>query len=227
MDYARAIAEDYAAVLDHLAIHQTALICLGADFEFALRLAALRPGLVTGITAASARLPGQSAEQYQRMDKWQRFILANARYAPRILPFLVQAGYSFARRIGKEKFLASVNAGSAADLATFQQPEVREAMVLGSEVCLSDRFSAHEAFTREVISSEADWSALILETRVPCIVLQGDQDPQMPLQTSVEMRSVFPNLDIRIWPGNGQLLFFNEWPRVLDLAETFLPPARG
>ena len=35
------------------------------------------------------------------MDKWQRFILANARYAPKVLPFLVQAGFSLARKLGK------------------------------------------------------------------------------------------------------------------------------
>jgi hypothetical protein len=46
------------------------------------------------------------------MDKWQRFILANARYAPKVLPFLVQAGFSLARRLGKEKFFTQVNGGS-------------------------------------------------------------------------------------------------------------------
>ena len=55
-----------------------------------------------------------------------------------ILPFLVRSGFSLARRIGKEQFLNSVNAGSPADIRTYAEPEVREAMLLGSQICLSE-----------------------------------------------------------------------------------------
>ena len=61
----------------------------GADLRFACALSLVRPGLVTGILGCAAQLPLRHAAQYDRMDKWQRFILANARYAPKVLPFLV------------------------------------------------------------------------------------------------------------------------------------------
>jgi pimeloyl-ACP methyl ester carboxylesterase/DNA-binding CsgD family transcriptional regulator len=223
VEYATATAEDYAALLGHLGIRQAAVLCLGADIEYAMRLSQLRPGLITGILGCGARLPTQTPDQYKSMGKWHRFILANARYAPRILPFLVQAGYAFARRVGKEKFLMSVNATSRADIEVFSRPEVREAILVGSEVTLSEKFSAHEAFTREVMASEADWSEIVRKLSVPNLLLVGDQDPQVPVQTALEMRVSFPNLDIRIWPESGQLLFFGEWPRVLDHLEEFLP----
>jgi pimeloyl-ACP methyl ester carboxylesterase/DNA-binding CsgD family transcriptional regulator/PAS domain-containing protein len=222
-DHIQGVAEDYAAVLDHLGVEAAAVISLGADLRFALALANQRPGLVTGILGCAAQLPLRSAAQYDRMDKWQRFILANARYAPKVLPFLVQAGFSLARRLGKDKFFMQVNGGSPADMETFADPQVREAILLGSDVCLADRMSAHEAFTRECISSERDWSALIHVVRVPVQLLQGDQDPQTPVQTIHELMGDYPALKVEFLPNTGQLLFFKEWRQVLDRVAQFAP----
>lgn len=221
-DHVAGVARDYLAVLEHLGVTRCAVICLGADLRFALKLAQDRPEMVTGILGCAAQLPLRTAAQYDRMDKWQRFILANARYAPKVLPFLVQAGFSLARRLGKEKFFAQVNGGSPADMATFARAEVREAVLEGSEVCLGAKQSAHEAFTRECISSERDWSGLVRSAQVPVVLLQGDQDPQTPVQTIRELLAEFPQLDVTFLPDTGQLLFFAEWPQVLDRLQAMM-----
>lgn len=222
-DHIQCCAEDYAAVLDHLSVRQVAVICLGADLRFALALSQLRPGLVSGILGCAAQLPLRNAAQYERMDKWQRFILANARYAPKVLPFLVQAGFGLARRLGKDKFLAQVNGGSPADMIAFADPEIRAAILAGSDVCLGAKMSAHDAFTRECISSERDWSALIHACQVPVVLLQGDQDPQTPVQTIRELMVDYPELQIEFLPQTGQLLFFKEWQQVLRRLTALLP----
>ena len=221
-DHVTTVALDYAAVLDHLGLAAMPVIALGADLRFALKLSLLRPDLVTGILGCAAQLPLTSPAQYERMDKWQRFILANARYAPKVLPFLVKAGFSLARRLGKEKFFAQVNGGSPADMETFADPEVREAMLSGSDVTLSDTKSAHEAFAQECLSCERDWSDLVRAARVPVRLLQGDQDPQTPVVTVREQMAQFPALDVSFLPHTGQLLFFKEWHRALDELEPFL-----
>lgn len=223
IDYAGETGADIGRLLDHLGITNAAILSLGADFRYALRLANARPNLVSGILACAGTLPILSSSQYERMGKWHRFILANARYAPLILPFLVKAGFSLARRIGKVQFLNSVNADSPSDLKTYAIPEVREAMLLGSEICLSDWHIAHEAFARECIDSESDWSHVIRECKTPVRMLQGDQDPQSPRKTIEELIPEFPNLDISIIQDCGQLLFFKEWQMALDELEEFLP----
>jgi pimeloyl-ACP methyl ester carboxylesterase/DNA-binding CsgD family transcriptional regulator len=221
-----AAAQDYMAVLDHLGLSGVHVISMGADFRFALRLAELRPGLVAGVIGCASQLPLRTAAQYDRMDKWQRFILANARYAPRVLPFLVQAGFSLARRVGKEAFFSQVNGGSAADMVAFARPDVRAAILAGSEVCLGAGTSAHEAFTAECIDSERDWSALVRQAKVPVVLFQADQDPQTPVQTIRELALDFPALDITFLPGTGQLLFFAEWRKVLDRLGEMIALAR-
>ncbi len=213
------VTRDYAAVLDQLGLGGAVVLPLGADFRFALNLSLARPELVRGIVGAACQLPLRSAAQYERMDKWQRFILANARYAPKVLPFLVQAGFSLARRLGKDAFFRQVNGGSPADMATFSRPEVRQAVLEGSDVCLARDRSAHAAFTAECIGSEKDWSALVHAVRVPVLLFQGDQDPQSPLATIRELAADYPHLDIRVLRDTGQLLFFAEWAEVLQAVD--------
>lgn len=218
-DHLGAVTQDYIAVLDHLAVQDAIALPLGADLRFAMNLANRRPDLVAGIVGAACQLPLRTAAQYERMDKWQRFILANARYAPKVLPFLVQAGFSLARRLGKDVFFAQVNGGSLADMEAFARPEVREAILTGSDVCLTRQWSAHEAFTRECLGSEKDWSAVVRDCKVPVLLLQGDQDPQTPAQSVRELMEDYPHLEVRFVPETGQMLFFKEWPLVLEEVE--------
>ena len=93
----------------------------------------------------------------------------------------------------------------------------------GSEISLGAKILAHEAFTRECIGSEKDWSYLVRAVQVPVQMLQGDQDPQTPVLTIEELRLEYPHLDISFLPNTGQLLFFAEWPLVLDVLEKYLP----
>lgn len=221
--YGDAIAADLAGLIDHLGIKRTAMIALGADLRFAMALAAIDPARISAILGCSSALPVTNAKQYERMGKWHRFILANARYAPQILPFLVRSGFALARSIGKERFFQSVNAGSPADIRTFADPSIRAAILLGSDICLGGAHSAHDAFARECIDSETNWAELVRNCPVPVRLLQGAEDPQTPAATVRELMVEFPNLDVEIVENAGQLLFFQEWPRVLDELEALLP----
>lgn len=221
-DHLEGVTEDHLEILDHLSISRCVIIAQGADLRYAMNVANRRPGLVLGIVGCAAQLPVRTAAQYDRMDKWQRFILANARYAPKVLPFLVQAGFSLAKRLGKEKFFAQVNGGSPADIEAFSRPDIREALLAGSEITMSAGVSAHGAFTAEAIGSEKDWSPVVAACRVPVVMLQGDQDPQTPVETIRELAAEFPQLEVRFLPDTGQLLFFAEWPQVLEVVEAML-----
>lgn len=222
VDHLEGVTDDYLAVLDHLEVDRCVIITQGADMRFSMNVACRRPSLVAGIIGCSAQLPLRTADQYARMDKWQRFILANARYAPKVLPFLVQAGFGLARRLGKERFFAQVNGGSPADMATFALPEVREAILAGSEITMGAQISAHHAFTAECIGSELDWSHVVRACPARVVMLVADQDPQTPMQTILEIAAGFPQLELRFVPDTGQLLFFAAWPQVLDLIDEIL-----
>ncbi|MDU8928901.1 LuxR C-terminal-related transcriptional regulator [Alisedimentitalea sp. MJ-SS2] len=224
-DMTRSIILDYAHLLDHLGVSRCPIISLGGDFFFSAHFHDTYPDRVSALIACAGILPLNRAEQYQRMHKWHRFILAGARYTPHLLPFMVKAGFALARRLGKRKFVHAVYGDSPADVATFENPEVFEAMVVGSEVCLSDDHSAHAAFASEVTLQETtDWSGPVRRTRDRCPVhfLNGSQDPQTPPATLAELKGEYPWIDFINYEDSGQLVFFAKWPEVLDLVEKYI-----
>lgn len=220
VDHLEGATADYAAVMDHLGLSNAVAVTQGADLRFALNLSVRRPGMIRAVLGCAAQLPLRTPAQYERMDKWQRFVLANARYAPKVLPFIVKAGFSLARSLGPEAFFRKVNSGSPADMAAFDDPEIRAAVLAGSmQTLLAPGGSGAEAFARESLGSERDWSAVVLAAKVPVWLLQADQDPQSPVQTVRELMVDFPHLEVRFLEFTGQLLLFARWPEVLDAIE--------
>ena len=198
---------------------------MGSDIFHALHYHHKYPKQISVIISASGTMPFETPAQYERMDKWYRFILASARYTPHLLPFMVKAGFSLARRLGKRKFVHAVFGQSKADIGTFENPEVYEAMVCGSDICLSDSHSAHNAFAAEVLAQERkDWSYLIkaAEHSVPVYYFNGMQDPQVPVKTLREFQQKYPWIIYREYEDAGQLVFFLKWREIIPLIEKFL-----
>ena len=63
---------------------------------------------------------------------------------------------------------------------------------------------------------------LAFRGRVPLILMNGLQDPQVPPETLAEFRRDYPWIEFDVFPDAGQLLFFAKWPQVLDRLAPFL-----
>ena len=225
-DYDAALVRDVLQILDELNVESCPVISFGSDSFYAVQLARANPARFTAIIACAGVLPITRREQIERMDKWYRFIIAGVRYTPHLVPFMVKAGFALARRIGKRGFIHAIYGKSDADLKTFEQAEVFDAMVIGSEAALTDTFSAHDAFTRQILGRQnTDWSEDVarLSGQLPVFFLHGVQDPQVPVATLNEFRAEHEWIDFRLYPDCGQLVLFAKWRDVLDLAERFLP----
>ncbi len=219
------IADDLLQLMDHLGISRCPMVTMGSDVFYTAYFHQAYPDRLSAVIACSGTFPLDRSAQYERMDKWHRFILAGARYTPHLLPFMVKAGFSLARRLGKRGFVHAVYGGSKADVATFENPEVFEAMVCGSEVCLSDTHSAHKPFAMEVIAQETtDWAPVLenLQGSVPVHYLNGLQDPQVPAETLREFQQKYPWINFHDFEDAGQLVFFLKWPKIISLIEKYL-----
>lgn len=218
------IGRDLLELLTHLKVDSFPIVSLGGDIFHALAFHQKNPGRVTVIIACGGAVPLETSAQYERMDKWYRFILASARYTPHLMPFMVKAGFSLARCMGKHKFVLAVFGGSKADVATFENPEVYEAMVSGSEVCLSKTHSAHVAFANEILEQERiNWTPLLEHARntVPLHYVNGLQDPQVPEKTLREFQVKHPWINFTDHSDAGQLVFFLKWPEIIPLIEKY------
>ena len=223
--YVPQLSDDLAELLDHVGIEKAPILALGGDAHIAAQFNMRHPGRLTAFVACAGVLPFNRPEQYDRMDKWHRFILAGARYTPHLLPFMVKAGFALAKRLGKRGFLHAVYGKSLADMATIRNIEVYEALVVGSEVCLSETHSAHDAFSREVIAHETtDWTeaVLALKDKMPVFLMNGLQDPQVHPDTLAEYQLDYPWITFDVFPDAGQLLFFSKWRETLDRLAPYL-----
>ena len=224
-DYGEMVAQDLLAVLEAENTPPCPVIALGADHLFAIQLDLLKPGHVTGIVAAGGVFPFTRAQQFERMHKWHRFIQAGARYTPQVLPFLVKAGFHLAKRGGKRAFVHSVFGDSKADIETFEDPEVFEAMITGSEICLSEQHNAHESFARQSLYEHGAVPPELVkksEGRFPFISFNGTQDPGVHRDTIKEFALDYPWIDFRVFEDSGQLLFFRHWREVLDATKKMI-----
>ncbi len=109
-------ASDTFALMDHLGIARAPFVTICDDFRIAVALAAIAPARMAAILGCGAPMPAITHEHYARMSKWSRFVSANARFAPRALPYVAMAFFSLVRRLGPKRFLQTVMADSPADL---------------------------------------------------------------------------------------------------------------
>jgi pimeloyl-ACP methyl ester carboxylesterase/DNA-binding CsgD family transcriptional regulator len=219
------VAGDIADLLTDLGIEECPFLTLGPDSYHAFRFHDNFPNRVSAIIACAGTFPLENAEQYERMHKWHRFILAGARYTPHLLPFMVKAGFLLARKLGKRGFIHAIFGESDADVATFENSEVFEAIVCGSEVCLSDTFTAHKMFSAEVIDQEgSNWGHLIhaASAAIPVHYINGEHDPQVPIETLREMQQQYSDIRYTVYDDGGQLIFFLKWNDVLGVLENYL-----
>jgi len=167
-------------------------------------------------------------EQIARMNKWHRMIMGGARYTPKLLPFMIKAGFHLARKGGRRAFLHAVLGEAEADVALLSEPDFLEAMVTGSHVALNDTHTAHDAMSRNVLEqARVDWTRAVRATQthaIPVHMVNGAQDVQSPPETLAEFRQDYPWINFHIHEDAGQLVLFAKWPEVLALLRPFLQP---
>ncbi len=224
-DYDAALIADTRQVMDAEGVRRCPIISLGGDSYYGVQIARDQPDRISMILGCGGVLPLTRREQFERMEKWHRFILAGAKYTPHLLPFMVKAGFLLARKIGKRGFVHAVYGQCPADVDTFENPDVFEAMVTGSEVALNENHAAHAAFSAQVLGGQQrDWSADLEELRdkIPVKFMNGLQDPQVPEATLREFQRDYSWIDYREYDDAGQLVFFRHWRDALDIISPFL-----
>ena len=224
-DFDDVFVQDVMQILNVENVKRCPILSLGSDSFYGVQLIRSHPDVFTALVACAGVLPMTRSEQFERMEKWHRFILAGAKFTPHLLPFMVKAGFLLARKIGKRGFIHAVYGSSPVDVETFENPEVFEAMVTGSEVALSETHSAHDSFSRMLLGRQnGDWSADVdaLKGHLPVVFINGMHDPQVPPETLQEFKRDHDWIDYRIYEDAGQLIFFRHWRDTLEILDEFL-----
>lgn len=208
--------DDTCQLMDHLGIARAPIFSICEDLRIAVEMACRHPDRISAAVATGAIMPAHTPQHYARMTKFARFIMVNARYAPRTLPYIALAFYSLARRIGPKRFLQTVMAESAGDRACLAQDEIADALIKGSEISMRPGFTAHEAWAAHAVANfDGDWSQRLRDCPVPLVLFHGHQDPYSPFETVKEYAAELPGITLFDYPQYGQLLY-PVWPQIAD-----------
>lgn len=205
------ILVDLLAWLDHLRLPKAVVVTIGSDARIGFALANRAPERVAGLIAVGAVMPAIEPRHYARMHLWHRFICANGRFAPKVLPFLMRAGYLLAQRIGRKAFAEAIFADSPPDLEALADPAFLPALLTGAEIVLSEGVSAHRVMGQEIAAFQVDWSELLASITVPVTLFNGHHDAETHIDTVREYVEAYPHLKLVDFPDEGRFVYARKW----------------
>ncbi len=188
---------------------------VGAVYAFAA--AAHLRDQVRGILQLSSRVPVLSPSQLSSMTARQRVVALTARYAPRILPFLIRAGMSQVDNNGERQFLESLYQHSPCDMRTLTNIKVREAIMSGFRYTTAQ---GHNAFVIDSYHSVRDWSRFIDESNQKIEILHGVEDPVIDIKSIDDLAQRLGNrATLTKLEDVGQLLIYEHPKTVVKVLE--------
>lgn len=207
---------DTLHLLDHLGIARLPYVTQGNDLIFAADLAAHHPDRVSEIIGICARPCLSGDRHYSGMAKWHRFFLSTGKHSPHLLKFTAKAAVTMAKRIGVEEMFRQMNQGSAADMAVFNDDDLRRVLAANAALIAGKGTNVAQAYTMEVLKTEADWSGLMYRcSGIRTWFINGGEDPAVDVSTIAEYREAYPWIEIEVIPGAGQLLIYQHYDRVI------------
>ena len=99
--------------------------------------------------------------------------------------------------------------------------------MVGTDIAFGDIEAAHRAYTAEALAhAQYDWGRHVDACRgvVPVHFLNGRRDVTVPSATLDEYRAAYDWIDFRIYEDCGQMILFERYRDVLDLARATAAP---
>lgn len=218
-------AADIVRLRQHLGMGAGPIVAHSLDFQLAIALCRADPAKVTRIIGVGVSFPLTTPEEYARLSKLARFFRANARFAPKALPFLAKAIHGLVRLKGIEGYAATVFSKPLSDKEAFKDPEIRDAIVAGSEIIFGNAIRAYDGFAADLEIGHRDWTVDFTGLDVPVTLLHGELDPNHPYETARDYCRRFPAWTLIGFPGGGHLAPLVHWRSVLRLIAESLPSA--
>lgn len=163
--YEQVIVADTIALLDHLKISKCAMAVHQLSSSHAYRIALAQTERFTAMLMISASPTINDEKHMAHMDSVTRVAAAAARYTPSVLKLINQMGIAtYRKRGGPEAFLRKRYKQSSLDLATLDNPDLRDRQIEGVYHYIEQ---GSEALVRDAKSSMNNWGDLIDQLKIP------------------------------------------------------------
>jgi pimeloyl-ACP methyl ester carboxylesterase/DNA-binding NarL/FixJ family response regulator len=206
----------------HLKIGRGVLVAHGNDFRLACIIAHRFPSDISRIIGIGAAFPIEAPEDYERLSKWARLFRANARYAPNVIVFLARCTYALVKAIGFESYVEAVMKGTL-DAEAFRDPEIRAAVIAGSEILFGCEVAAAEAFAADTIAVHRDPWPRLENVNVPVTLIHGEQDPNCSYQSARDYCDRHAGWQMKSFPDAGHFVHHVHWRHVVQTIAENMP----
>lgn len=106
----------------------------------------------------------------------------------------------------------------------FKDEAIQLVLTANAELIVGKTTDLEQAYTQEILASEADWSDLMLKCAdTKMWFVNGGQDPATDIATIARYRETYPWIDIEVIPDAGQILIYQHYdtliPRIAAAAK--------
>lgn len=208
------IANDVAAVADHLGADRVPVAGQSSGAAYALGAAALRPDRVSAVAVNGGGAPFRPDLPWwehlsEREQRGVRLIGVDDDEAERLL---AEADLPFIRILDNDDAAVLDFWRGHCGPADQRLLDERFGPVLVRSVRESSR-PGQVGWARDNLVRMGEWDFSLAQIRCPTTIWYGEQDEWRPGPWLVER---IPRAQLRVEPGHGHFLLFAEWDRVLD-----------
>ena len=212
-------AKDLKAVLDGLGIKKTVVMGHMAGAVFAFAAAARLKQHVIGVFNVAGAVPIVSHSQFSTMPTRQRLVAYSAKYAPKLMPFILRAGIRQLDAGQEGDFMTALYKNAPVDQATLKRRGVFNSISRGYHFTV---LQGYRAFETDAWHVTRDWSRTVQDSSCPIMLIHGRHDKVVNIQ-SVERFAQKYNQRAKLIIDDtaGQLVLYNKPQQVFQHLDNF------
>jgi pimeloyl-ACP methyl ester carboxylesterase len=211
--------DDTCQLMNELDIACCPVIAPCDTMLIALTMAKKHPARLSHIFGGGAMFPIATPSQYGRLHMIARFFRANARYAPRSLPYIFKVFRTAIRQQGVPAHIRKSLSRSPIDRQIFEDPDVFEPIVAGYQLLVGPDTHCERAFSAEVLNLHRAWPTQIGAVNCPVTLFHGVHDGNSAIETAREYASLYPHWELIEYPEEGQLVLYGQWEQMMARLE--------
>jgi DNA-binding CsgD family transcriptional regulator/pimeloyl-ACP methyl ester carboxylesterase len=205
-------------LLTRLGLSRLPYAVQGSDLPFGVDLAAHCPDMISELICIGGQMKLPGGRHLHGTGHWQRFFVSTAQTAPNMVRFASKAVMAMSKRIGPEAMLRQLCKDSAADLASLDDPETANILAANLSLMASKDTNSAEAFMREYIAFQRDWTGALHRLRDRRIqVFLAEEDPTINLGALPQLQNAYPWIEFTRLPQAGLALMYQKHPELIPV----------
>ena len=219
------IADDIAAVLDHLGVDQFVSLGVSGGGPHALATGALLPGRCTGVVSVASPAPvdAEGLDFLAGMGDDERALWVAAFEGHEALAPMAEASAATMSGLTAELVLEFADAFPAVDAEFFRSSTGRESLGFFAEMTSSAFTSGTAGYEDDMLALARPWGFAVGDVAVPVAVWHGELDGNVPVAHGRWLVEQLPSVTSRFLPDHGHISILAELPSMVDTLVALSP----